>query len=479
MALLVGPVRPAPVHTRLARTDDHRHRRGLALWTVGRRPLAVENPGTRIKEAAERAELHHVTQLGHLTRLVGVLVCLVASPIALVWPRPVARLLVPSRAARARIATRPAPWAWLLGGTLSIGATVATADWMFGGMGLGDAAHPAQLVGLLAVIFGGPTLAAFHRVVRVGAREWAVTYAVVPRLPTSVPAARPLPPSYSGPKTSPPVGQPPVHDVGRRLRSTARWLGATGLAWYLFGRVLQAASLGRRGGSEVPNWWWAGTAVLVVAGGAVWLGRRHLRWSHARAAAPDADPADVLEAWGFQVSRPGGEGVRSFAPESFRASSEIAGPSVWPWVAVGALGTRTLVVARQTGQVRNRTGLTWSRTRTVFAVRVPGASLPTVIVTGRESVPPASLPMSIDLELATFNRSLWAWGPDPRGFHDVLHPRAMEPILRDLPEGATVRFDRDRIAVYNDEPVRSDDLATYLGLMHQLADLLPRYLVQR
>jgi hypothetical protein len=419
-----------------------------------------------------------VTQLGHLTRLLGVLVGLVASPIALVWPRAVARLLVPSQAARARIAARPAPWAWLLGGTLSIGATVALADWMFGGMGLGDAAHPAQVVGILAVVFGGPTLAAFHRVIRVGAREWAVIYAVVPKVPTSVPAARPLPPAYSGPKAAPSAGRPAARDLARRLRSSARWLGATGLAWYLFGRVLQAASLGG-GDSEVPNWWWAGTAVLVAAGGAVWLGRRHLRWSDARAAGSTGDPADVLEAWGFQLSRPGGEWVRSFAPESFRSSDEIAGPSVWPWVAVGALAARTVVVARQTTQVRNRTGLTWSRTRTVFAVRVPGASLPTVIVTGRESVPPASLPMSIDLELATFNRSLWAWGPDPRGFHDVLHPRAMEPILRDLPEGATVRFDRDRIAVYNDEPVRSDDLATYLGLMDQLADLLPSYLVQR
>jgi hypothetical protein len=42
-----------------------------------------------------------------------------------------------------------------------------------------------------------------------------------------------------------------------------------------------------------------------------------------------------------------------------------------------------------------------------------------------------------------------------------------------------VTFGGDRIAVYNDEPVRSGDLASYIELAHRLAELLPTYLVQR
>jgi hypothetical protein len=99
------------------------------------------------------------------------------------------------------------------------------------------------------------------------------------------------------------------------------------------------------------------------------------------------------------------------------------------------------------------------------------------MITGREGVPPSRLTQSITLELVSFNRALWAWGPDPRGFHAVVHPLAMSAILPGLPDGASLMLGRDQIALYCDEPVPAGTVGDYVWLTCQLADAVPSYLM--
>jgi hypothetical protein len=272
------------------------------------------------------------------------------------------------------------------------------------------------------------------------------------------------------------LARPAVHLVDRRLRNAARWLGFVGLLWYLFGRLIQAGRLGSQdaGASELPMWWWLGVALLASLGAVVWVVRRGRNGSSKPARTLQS--ADALRAWGFAVQQPATEGVRRFAPGAFRPAKDVAGECLWPWAAWARIEGRTTLVAVQHGQYRNSTGLTSRSTRTVCAVQLVGARLPTAIITGREGVPPHQRRTSIDLELEQFNRSLWAWGKDAAGLYAVVHPRAMGALLQEMPDGASTMFDRDYIAVYSDEPVPPQKLESFLTFVTGLAALTPTYL---
>jgi hypothetical protein len=240
--------------------------------------------------------------------------------------------------------------------------------------------------------------------------------------------------------------------------------------------VLQVGGSESRDGNEVPVWWWAVTLVVLAAGVAVWSLRR-LRRRAARQGDVSSDLAHAaLQRLGLVVHAPAGNWVRQLAPTAFLPEAAVIGPTLWPWAGVDRRDARTVLVARQHGQVRTKTGLTTGRTRTVAVAQQAGTRLPRVFVTGREGVPPHELPRAIALELEDFNRALWAWGPDAAGLYAVLHPRSMALTLRGLPDGASVIFAGDAIAVFSDEAVHPHELAAHLELAVRLMDLAPSFL---
>jgi hypothetical protein len=423
-----------------------------------------------------------VSSIAQYVVVFGVIVSLLLTPIALARPRAAGRALVVPRA-RPLIAQHSRAFGALL--ALAIGSLVAAtmSKAMLGGVvAPPDAVHGTRAAAIVWVLFGGVTATSFYRALRVAAREWATT-----RPPLKAPSA-----DDSGwPATVVEPAEPtlllvdqrrPADQASRRLRGTARWVAAAALAWYLLGRLIQVLGW-RAADADVPGWWWLGTGALAVTGGAVWLVRRHRDGQERRRAqrtwGPLEDAPSLLRHWGFEVHEPAADWVLAHVPGVFIGPDAAAGPSLWPWAAFGRLGGHGVVVARQQGQVRNRSGLTSLRARTVCALRVAGARLPRVTVAGREAIPPTALSQSIDLELHDFNRALWAWGPDARGFHAVLHPRAMGAVLRGLPDGASLRLGGDRISLVCDEPVTGPELGAYLLLLGELAALVPSFLIDR
>jgi hypothetical protein len=83
---------------------------------------------------------------------------------------------------------------------------------------------------------------------------------------------------------------------------------------------------------------------------------------------------------------------------------------------------------------------------------------------------------SVQFELEEFNRSLWVWGPDLKGVYDLIHPRAMAHILRNLPDGSRLVFSGDIIAATTDEPVAPAQLHGLVHCVTESARLLPSYL---
>lgn len=418
----------------------------------------------------------------------GIVLSLLITPLVLVWPRAYVGLLIPP-AVRRWVAERPLTWAAVVAASFALLAGGAMSIWLLGGLvHVSPGINGAQAVALSWFIFGGSTAYAFFRAVVIGARDWRFTGADVAGAASwseglctvDVEAIKAV---AVGGRSGENLDRPVAYRLERRLRGWSRSLGAVGLLWYLFGRAMQVVGLGGRGDADVPDWWWLVTVFLVGLGVAVWVTRRVRRWwlrEPAELSSPDLAPIPaLLSGWGFAVVQPGGEWLRDAGPGVFLPVDTVTGPSLWPWAATGQVSGRAMVIAQQQAQIRNRTGLTSGRTRTVCVVVVPGADLPVVVITGREAVPPGLLGRSIDLELVSFNRALWAWGPDPRGFHAVVHPLAMSAILQGLPDGASLRFGRDRIALYCDEPMPTKRIADYVWLACQLAEAVPTYLIER
>jgi hypothetical protein len=184
-----------------------------------------------------------------------------------------------------------------------------------------------------------------------------------------------------------------------------------------------------------------------------------------------------MQSLGMTVQLPGGPWVRAMAPAAFAPKDSRAGFAPWPWAGVARTPDgRTVVLAKNQGQLPSST-LKSEVSRTACCVRVPGAQLPTVTVTGREGVPVHQLRQAIALELEAFNRALWAFGPDMRGVYALMHPRAMAEIMVTLPDGATAVFAGDCVAVYSDEPVLVQSLPEYVSAALAFSELIPTYLL--
>ncbi len=117
---------------------------------------------------------------------------------------------------------------------------------------------------------------------------------------------------------------------------------------------------------------------------------------------------------GMQVQLPGGAWARAAAPAVFAAKDSKGAFVAWPWGGIAHTGDGRIVVLTQHCPLLAGGGVNAEVTRTVCAVRIPAASLPFVVITGREGVPLRDLRRAVQLELETFNRSLWAFGLDPR-----------------------------------------------------------------
>jgi hypothetical protein len=249
------------------------------------------------------------------------------------------------------------------------------------------------------------------------------------------------------------------------------------MGWYLFGRLMQF--VWRNG--DAPGWWSNVALALLGSGLFVWAGRR-VRWhrsgrSHAISATSSAVDS-IAAAYGLQIHRPAGPWVSTWAPAAFLSAEATVGPALWPWAATGMADGTPLLLAAQRAQVRNATGLTSTRVRTACIARCAGLHLPHVVVSEREAIPPALRHQSIQFELEEFNRSLWVWGRDLKGVYDVVHPRAMAHVLRNLPDGARLLFSGEVIAATTDEPIAPAQLHGLIECVTQSARLVPSFLAK-
>lgn len=403
------------------------------------------------------------------TWVVVVVLAMVITATALVWPRAHARLV--PRPLRPWVALHPRRAAVLVAAPPAVAVGVQSAWFVVPGTGPGrSTGQYVQGLVIVALVLGGSVAAALGRAVLIGAREWSVQLLPVNRF--APPPSQVLVPPQRADDRPAALERPRAHLLDRRLRSSRRWLGAAGVGWYLLGRAAQVGG----GDADPPAWWWAGTGALVVAGTAVWVSRRVRAPARTAPHQQALQAADVLARHGLAVRTPAGEWVRGLAPGAFLPAESVSGPSLWPWAATGQVSGCDLVVAVQHAQVRGRTGLTTAATRTACSVRIPGAQLPPLVVTGREGVPPSELHRAIELELEQFNRDLWVWGPSARGVYDVLHPRAMAQALSALPDGATLVAGGEHMAVTADEPVRAEALPAYVRFLGTMCQLVPTYL---
>jgi hypothetical protein len=118
--------------------------------------------------------------------------------------------------------------------------------------------------------------------------------------------------------------------------------------------------------------------------------------------------------------------------------------------------------------------------RSMVIVSLPEASLPLLVVSGRDLVRVRDwLDDSMLLESEDWNRRIWVWcrPEDSRYAHAVLHPRAMEHLMATLPDGMAMVVAGDALAVWRDDPLIASDLEAALHCALGMADLLPGFVL--
>ena len=424
---------------------------------------------------------HLWSALGAVAVVVITVSMFLVLPMAFVNPLEISRF-VPV-VVRARVVRCPSRWIrWLAITTGVASGSVTGALWL--AHSSGDSWSSRTFVGAcLGLLVGVPLSLAIRRAVRAGSEQWALYGANSSR--------RKLCALCGEHKTMPRASQlvapaggdrgvldarPETHARDRLLRGWFRSLTAAALSWFAVGRALQA------GGKEPAShaWWAIGAVVLMVALLAVASARGWRRRATRRAVHSQQGTSgirDVMQSLGMTVQLPAGPWVRTMASAAFAPKDSRAGVAPWPWAGIARTPDgRIVVLAKHHGQLPGST-LKSEVNRTACCVRVPGAQLPTVTVTGREGVPVHQLRQAVALELEAFNRALWAFGPDMRGVYALLHPRAMSEIMATLPDGATVVFAGDCVAVYCDEPVLAQLLPAYVSAALALSHLIPTYLL--
>lgn len=406
---------------------------------------------------------------------------LLVLPVAFVNPLAISRF-VPA-AIRTRVVRRPSHWTRWLSITSGVAAGGVTgALWV--AQNTSDSWSSRAFVGAsLGLVVGVPLFLAIRRVVKAGVEQWALYGANISR--------RKVRALCLGHKTMPRAGQlvapagvgrsvldarPEMHARDRLLRGWFRSLTAAALFWYAVGRALQVG--GKQPASHA--WWAIGAVVLALALSAVVVARGWRRRAARRAVNAQQSSSgvrEVMQSMGMAVQLPGGAWVRAMAPAAFAPKDSREGSAPWPWAGVARTPDgRTVVLAKHHGRLPS--AMVKSEViRTACCVRLPGARLPTVTVTGREGVPVHQLRQAIALELETFNRALWAFGPDMRGVYALMHPRAMSEVMATLPDGATAVFAGDCVAVHSDEPVLVQSLPEYVSAALAFSELIPSYLL--
>jgi hypothetical protein len=143
-------------------------------------------------------------------------------------------------------------------------------------------------------------------------------------------------------------------------------------------------------------------------------------------------------------------------------------------------GQRRWWAVDQAGTVGDARGLRRSMRRSTVVVLLPGAALPRMVIAGRDLLRVREwLGDSMLLESDQWNQRLWVWCPPEaaRYAHAVLHPRAMEHLLANLPDGMTLAIAGDSLAVWRDDPLIASDLEAALYCALGMADSLPTFVL--
>jgi hypothetical protein len=81
----------------------------------------------------------------------------------------------------------------------------------------------------------------------------------------------------------------------------------------------------------------------------------------------------------------------------------------------------------------------------------------------------------IQFESADFNRAWRIQAPNPKFAHDVLHPRAMERLLRADARGISIRIEGTDLLAWSSGLPRTAAIAARVQLLCALIELVPRY----
>ena len=81
-------------------------------------------------------------------------------------------------------------------------------------------------------------------------------------------------------------------------------------------------------------------------------------------------------------------------------------------------------------------------------------------------------------ESAEFNSRWRVTSPDPRFAHDILHPRAIELLLRPEMVGLPLRFVGDAVLTWSVGIPRLDDIEPRVAHLNELVDAVPDYVWQ-
>lgn len=207
-------------------------------------------------------------------------------------------------------------------------------------------------------------------------------------------------------------------------------------------------------------------ALMVTAAVVSWRRRREAIVSWAT-----AHGWQVLEADRSLARRWAGP---PFNTGSSRRTSEILG---------GEMGGRRALSFRYTYTTTSGSGETrqsQNHEHHVVAVFLPMA-LPELALTPESlgtKIATAFGGQDIRMESVQFN-SLWrVTCPDLRFAHDVLHPRAMEQLLRPDMTGRPLRFARDAVLTWTSGVPRLDVIESRVAGLNELIDAVPAYVWQ-
>jgi hypothetical protein len=201
---------------------------------------------------------------------------------------------------------------------------------------------------------------------------------------------------------------------------------------------------------------------------------------HARRAGAPRSMRDAAAQNGWSYCVPADARVVRLLGEPFIPLNEKE-PPLYPYSLLGSIDGRVGWVVEQHTHLRtiNPIGLAVDVSSAhAIGLWLPGVQLPLVEVNADELVRLVNAPVGTKLELESFNRSVLAWGSDPRTTTAILHPRMMQIILRGLPDGARLEFRGERVLMHRRGKAMPHTLPNDLTFLCTVAHALPTWLLR-